>query len=707
MCKATAPEGPPDHGRLAAFMVNPGPLSADDVIGGYELLRRIGKGGMAEVWLGRKADAAKAGKTVAVKLIAPHLAGQERYSRMFRAEAELSAMLTHSNIVQVFDEGEERGISYLVMEFVDGINLVRLREALKLLGDDAFKHQLVAYVIGQLLHALSYAHNLTLEDGRQLRLVHRDVSPQNVLISNAGDVKLTDFGVAHTMFEETSGVHVKGKVRYMAPEQLAGKSKDPAIDLYAAGAILHELLDGEKFRGEFDDERVLHAQVLAGAVPRLMRPVPAELERVRLALLEPDERRRVPTADDAIRLLSAFPGYRDMRMELSKICGSLTGVVRPRVGAHGSSGGTPRPSLARAYPTPSPMRGTPLPSTQRTEQVPLAQLDTARLRPPSSRVPTPSYLPQHRTPTPAFAVYEEPTATSTHNHGSSSFFDERRDAPTMFPGQDKTISDTEFTPWEPRRPSTAKFVVIGLLLAFGGAAAMTAVVLGRQERHRASTETAQGEAERAEAPQIVLRLQKPEVAVGDPPPPVDDATRSKGTSVPVAAAGAPASLATASETPSGPAEPDARGLDATASATPTAAPDATVSSTAIPESSAPEATASSPPRTATTRTAASRSERPKPRATSSSTVKRCSADGPPLRLYLRLDGVSRAFAKIDGEVHEIDGRSSIVLAAGGHQISYGPTSSGPWTRLGCREMAGGDAWQLRVGPASASLGALR
>src|SRR5690606_36029312 len=112
-------------------------LSADDVIGGYELLRRIGKGGMAEVWLGRKADAAKAGKTVAVKLIAPHLAGQERYSRMFRAEAELSAMLTHSNIVQVFDEGEERGISYLVMEFVDGINLVRLREALKLLGDDA------------------------------------------------------------------------------------------------------------------------------------------------------------------------------------------------------------------------------------------------------------------------------------------------------------------------------------------------------------------------------------------------------------------------------------------------------------------------------------------------------------------------------------------------------------------------------------------
>src|SRR5688572_18113559 len=111
-----------------------GGLQIGTVIGGYELDRRIGKGGMAEVWVARKARS-RAGKFVALKVILPHLAGQERYGRMFRHEADLSSMLNHSNIVQVFDEGEDNGISYLVMEYVDGINLVRLREAIKLIDD--------------------------------------------------------------------------------------------------------------------------------------------------------------------------------------------------------------------------------------------------------------------------------------------------------------------------------------------------------------------------------------------------------------------------------------------------------------------------------------------------------------------------------------------------------------------------------------------
>ena len=94
-------------------------------IGGYEMLRRIGKGGMAEVWVARRTGTGRKGKYVAIKVIAEHLAGEERYSRMFRHEAELSALLSHSNIVQVFDEGEDNGRSYMVMEWVDGINLVR------------------------------------------------------------------------------------------------------------------------------------------------------------------------------------------------------------------------------------------------------------------------------------------------------------------------------------------------------------------------------------------------------------------------------------------------------------------------------------------------------------------------------------------------------------------------------------------------------
>jgi serine/threonine protein kinase len=324
-------------------------LQAGVIIGGYELDRRIGKGGMAEVWIARKARS-RAGKFVAIKVILPHLAGQERYSRMFRHEADLSSMLSHSNVVQVFDEGEDNGISYLVMEYVDGINLVRLREALKLFDDALMRESIVAHVIGQLLHALSYAHSITTHEGEEMRIVHRDVSPQNVLLSNSGDVKLADFGVAHTVIEESSGIHIKGKLRYMSPEQLGGRTKDPTIDLFAAGAILHELLEGVKFRGEFEDDRVLYSQILSGAVPELSRPCSPELDRVRRALLAPEPEQRLQTADAALEMLRQFSGYRDRRLELSKICASLTGVARPRTGPGASPRATPAPQAGDRAP---------------------------------------------------------------------------------------------------------------------------------------------------------------------------------------------------------------------------------------------------------------------------------------------------------------------------------------------------------------------
>jgi serine/threonine protein kinase len=307
------------------------------VIGGYELVRRIGRGGMAEVWVARKALGKKGTKFVAIKLLADHYVGDERYARMFRSEAELAAVLSHANIVQVFDEGEEDGRSYLIMEWVDGLNLLKLGDMLALLDDDQRRFRVTSYIIGQLLHALNYAHSITLADGNPLGVVHRDVSPQNVLVSNHGEVKLTDFGVAYYNFEESSGIHVKGKVRYMAPEQLSGKTRSPTVDLYAVGALLHELLDGRRFRGEFDDGQDLFSVVLSGRVSELSRSVPPELDRLRLALLEPDATRRIQSAEQAVTLLKRYPGYGDARDELTKLCGSLTGVVRPRVGPGQSS----------------------------------------------------------------------------------------------------------------------------------------------------------------------------------------------------------------------------------------------------------------------------------------------------------------------------------------------------------------------------------
>ena len=299
-------------------------------VGGYELVRKIGRGGMAEVWVAKKTGRRQS-RYVAIKLMADHLIGEERYARMFAAEAELSGLLTHANIVQVFDEGEQDGRNFLVMEWVDGINLLKLSAAVTFLDDDT-RCKIAAYVVGQLLHALAYAHSIASQDGEGLGIVHRDVSPQNVLISNHGDVKLTDFGVAHFVYDESSGLHVKGKVRYMSPEQLAGQTRDSTLDLYAAGAILHELLEGKKFRGEVKDDRVMYADILGGKIPALTQPVPDDLDHVRLRLLEPDPKKRLQSAEEALEALRGWSGYGERKLELSKIIGNLTGVLRPRTG---------------------------------------------------------------------------------------------------------------------------------------------------------------------------------------------------------------------------------------------------------------------------------------------------------------------------------------------------------------------------------------
>jgi serine/threonine protein kinase len=365
-------------------------------IGGYELVRRIGRGGMAEVWCAKRMSERKASKFVAIKVVADRYMNDPRFQRMFRSEAELSGLLNHVNIVQVFDEGEDAGRSYLVMEWIDGVNLLKVGAALTFIDDEPWRHKIIAYIVGQLLHALGYAHSVTMHDGNPLGIVHRDVSPQNVLISNNGEVKLTDFGVAHHLLEESSGIHVKGKVRYMAPEQLAGKTRDRRLDLYAVGAILHELLDGRRFRHEAVDQRDLYIAVLSGKVLGLSRPVPPELDALRQGLLTADPEARTASADAALELLERYPGYGDARRDLTQLCGGLTGVLRPRVGPGQSTlmrsasppGAVAAPVAVEEPPLPRPrtLRVTPLPPGAPSEPV-IGDTSPWPPRPPASAVP--------------------------------------------------------------------------------------------------------------------------------------------------------------------------------------------------------------------------------------------------------------------------------------------------------------------------------
>ncbi len=282
--------------------------------------------------MGRRDLVGGASKSVAIKFIAASMAGNDRHRKMFLDEARLSMLLSHSNVVQVFDAGQDGERMYMVMEWVDGLNLSQISQLARASGQ-ALSMSLVGYVIGEVLQGLSYAHTLR-HEGHQLGIIHRDISPHNVLVSLSGEVKLADFGVARLSTEETSGVHIKGKLRYMAPEHLAGRTKSPKVDLFGAGAILHELLAGDRFRAEADEVALYH-QILGGVTPPLDRPdVPRELLELRLALLEPDENRRVPTADDALAMLEAWPGYRNAKGELSRLCRGFMGVDAPRSGLH-------------------------------------------------------------------------------------------------------------------------------------------------------------------------------------------------------------------------------------------------------------------------------------------------------------------------------------------------------------------------------------
>jgi serine/threonine protein kinase/tetratricopeptide (TPR) repeat protein len=282
--------------------------------GRYVLTRLIGEGGMAEVYQASVRVAEGLTKWVVIKKIRKEFADEREFTRMFVEEAKIALGLNHANIVQVFDFGQVRGTFYLAMELIEGLDLMRLFHAARAQGD-AFPAVIAAYVAHQVASGLAYAHRRRDDYGAPLGIVHRDVSPHNIMLSYDGQVKILDFGIARARGpasrpsasaaeEET----IKGKVAYMSPEQALGRPLDQRSDIYSLGVVLYELLTGELLFRQRDRIAAL-ARVRSDPLQPVLEvapDLPDELAAIVDRALARDPNARYATARELQAELAAF-----------------------------------------------------------------------------------------------------------------------------------------------------------------------------------------------------------------------------------------------------------------------------------------------------------------------------------------------------------------------------------------------------------------
>jgi len=286
-------------------------VAPKEQLAGYQLIERIGRGGMAEVWRAQIVGPSGFNRAVAIKRILPHLADDEGFLTMFKHEARLMARLYHPNIVQTFELGEAEGELFMTMELISGWPLVKIMRQLKQ-RDAPPPPGFALYIVREVCRALGYAHRLTDDVGRPLGLVHRDVSPHNVMVTFDGSVKLLDFGIAKAVASMTdsstrTGV-LKGKLSYMAPEHLLQEPLDHRADQFALGVMLHELLTGERLFTATNDLALIkvvaeaHAEPPSARRPELSR----EIDRVCLRALARERDARFADCEELGRELDAL-----------------------------------------------------------------------------------------------------------------------------------------------------------------------------------------------------------------------------------------------------------------------------------------------------------------------------------------------------------------------------------------------------------------
>lgn len=273
--------------------------------GPFELLERVAVGGMAEVYRARRRGLDGFEKTLAVKRILPHLATSPEFVEMFVNEAKMVSRLTHPNIVTISELGKIEGNYYIAMEYVTGHDLRAIEERLKHQGRRV-PVDLALLIVRRVCAALDYAHRARDDNGAPMEIVHSDISPQNILISSDGDVKLTDFGIAKAADRAPADAGVlRGKLYYMSPEQASGEAVDHRSDLFSLGIVLYELATGIRPFGGAAEPSILEA-VRRGApkLPHVANPrVPERLSAAIMKALEKVPEHRFQDAAEMARAL--------------------------------------------------------------------------------------------------------------------------------------------------------------------------------------------------------------------------------------------------------------------------------------------------------------------------------------------------------------------------------------------------------------------
>ncbi|NOK38877.1 protein kinase [Corallococcus exercitus] len=365
-----------------------------ETYGSYQLLKRLATGGMAQIYLARRPGSDAPDKLLVLKRILPHLSENDEFVRMFLDEARIAARLAHPNVVQIYDLGAEGDTFFIAMEYIHGVDARRLWKRSETAGRP-LPVPLVCRILLEACAGLDYAHKKTDATGRPLDIVHRDVSPQNILVTFDGGVKVVDFGIAKAADQATvtrSGV-LKGKYSYMSPEQAAGQRVDRRSDVFALGVVLHELLTGGRLFKRPSDMLTLsavaecHVPVPSQVAPR----VPVELDAIVLKALakEPDARYQ-----HAQELQRALEGWLASQPQPCGTTADLAAFMRElyadRLSEEARSGevlvtdeeaGVPPPS-------PAPRRSVMRPATPpgRTENEPTTTLRPPRANRPSGKV---------------------------------------------------------------------------------------------------------------------------------------------------------------------------------------------------------------------------------------------------------------------------------------------------------------------------------